>query len=163
MRAQRWPELILPLGVILAVLVLLVPLPAAVMDVLLTASLALSVIILLTTVYVRSPLEFSVFPTLLLASTVGRLVLNVASTRLILTQGATDRLEAAGEIIRGFGQFVTGDKLVVGLVLFAIIFLIQFIVITKGASRISEVAARFTLDGMPGRQMAIDADRKSVV
>jgi flagellar biosynthesis protein FlhA len=158
MRAQRWPELILPLGVILAVLVLLVPLPAAVMDVLLTASLALSVIILLTTVYVRSPLEFSVFPTLLLASTVGRLVLNVASTRLILTQGATDRLEAAGEIIRGFGQFVTGDKLVVGLVLFAIIFLIQFIVITKGASRISEVAARFTLDGMPGRQMAIDAD-----
>lgn len=157
-RVQRWPELILPLGVISAVLVLLVPLPAALLDLLLAGSLALSVIILLTTVYVRTPLEFSVFPTLLLASTVGRLVLNVASTRLILSQGATEGLEAAGAIIRGFGQFVTGDRLVVGLVLFTIIFVIQFIVITKGATRISEVAARFSLDGLPGRQTSIDAD-----
>lgn len=157
-RLQRWPELILPLGIVAAVMVILVPLPAAVLDALLAGSLAFSVVMLLTTVYVRSPLEFSVFPTLLLASTVGRLVLNIASTRLLLTQGATQGLDAAGGVIRGFGEFVAGDRLVVGVVLFAIIFVIQFIVITKGATRISEVAARFSLDGLPGRQMAIDAD-----
>ncbi len=160
-RLQRWPELILPLGVVSAVMVILVPLPAAVLDALLAGSLAFSVIMLLTTVYVRSPLEFSVFPTLLLASTVGRLVLNIASTRLLLTQGATHGLDAAGGVIRGFGEFVAGDRLVVGVVLFAIIFVIQFIVITKGATRISEVAARFSLDGLPGRQMAIDADTQA--
>jgi flagellar biosynthesis protein FlhA len=157
-RLQRWPELLLPLGIVAAVMVILVPLPAAVLDALLAGSLAFSVVMLLTTVYVRSPLEFSVFPTLLLASTVGRLVLNIASTRLLLTQGATHGLDAAGGVIRGFGEFVAGDRLVVGVVLFAIIFVIQFIVITKGATRISEVAARFSLDGLPGRQMAIDAD-----
>ncbi|MFM7072508.1 MAG: flagellar biosynthesis protein FlhA [Planctomycetota bacterium] len=160
-RLQRWPELILPLGVISAVMVILVPLPAVVLDALLAASLAISVVMLLTTIYVRSPLEFSVFPTLLLASTVGRLVLNIASTRLLLTQGATHGLDAAGGVIRGFGEFVAGDRLVVGVVLFAIIFVIQFIVITKGATRISEVAARFSLDGLPGRQMAIDADTQA--
>jgi flagellar biosynthesis protein FlhA len=107
---------------------------------------------------VRTPLEFSIFPSLLLATTLGRLVLNVATTRLILTRAGSDGLEAAGGVVRSFGEFVAGDKLVVGLIIFAIIVLIQFVVITKGATRISEVAARFALDGMPGRQMAIDAD-----
>ncbi|MGH7137000.1 MAG: flagellar biosynthesis protein FlhA, partial [Pirellulales bacterium] len=120
--------------------------------------ISVAVIMLLTTIYVRTPLEFSIFPSLLLATTLGRLVLNVASTRLILTRAASDGLEAAGGVVRSFGQFVAGDKLVVGLIIFAIIVLIQFVVITKGATRISEVAARFALDGMPGRQMAIDAD-----
>ena len=115
-------------------------------------------IVLLTTIYVETPLEFSIFPSLLLATTLGRLVLNVASTRLILTRAETDELAAAGEVIRSFGEFVAGDKVVVGLIIFVIIIVIQFLVITKGATRISEVAARFALDGMPGRQMAIDAD-----
>src|SRR6185437_6704648 len=120
--------------------------------------ICVAVIMLLTTIYVRTPLEFSIFPSLLLATTLGRLVLNVATTRLILTRAGSDGLEAAGGVVRSFGEFVAGDKLVVGMIIFAIIVLIQFVVITKGATRISEVAARFALDGMPGRQMAIDAD-----
>ena len=115
-------------------------------------------IVLLTTIYVKTPLEFSVFPSLLLATTLGRLVLNVASTRLILTRAGEDGTLAAGGVIRSFGEFVAGDRIVVGLIIFVIIVVIQFVVITKGATRISEVAARFALDGMPGRQMAIDAD-----
>ncbi len=115
-------------------------------------------IILLTTIHVAAPLEFSVFPTVLLATTLGRLVLNVATTRLILTQAAEDGLDAAGGVIRSFGEFVAGDQVLVGLVLFCIIAVIQFVVITKGATRISEVSARFALDGLPGKQMAVDAD-----
>jgi flagellar biosynthesis protein FlhA len=145
-------------GLIASVLVILLPLPAELMDVLLTINIAISVIMLLTTIYVRTPLEFSIFPSLLLATTLFRLVLNVATTRLILTHAQTDGLWAAGGVIKTFGEFVAGDRIVVGLIIFAIIVLIQFIVITKGATRISEVAARFALDGMPGRQMAIDAD-----
>jgi flagellar biosynthesis protein FlhA len=155
---SRWQNLILPLGVIACVLVLLAPLPPALLDVLLAANMAAAIIILLTTLSVRTPLEFSVFPTLLLATTLSRLVLNVASTRLILTQAETDQLDAAGQVIRAFGDFVAANNAVVGLILFAIIVVIQFVVITKGATRISEVAARFALDGLPGRQMAIDAD-----
>jgi flagellar biosynthesis protein FlhA len=133
--------------------------PAALMDVFLSANIALSVVVLLTTIYVRTPLEFSIFPTLLLATTLARLVLNVATTRLILTHAATDGLDAAGGVITAFAGFVAGDgKIVVGLIIFIIIVVIQFVVITKGATRISEVAARFALDGMPGKQMAIDAD-----
>ena len=139
-------------------MVIFVPLPAAIMDVLLAANLSLAVIILLSTVYVRSPLEFSVFPSLLLITTLARLALNIGTTRLILTRGAADGDLAAGSVIQSFASFVTGDSLIVGLVIFSIIVVIQFVVITKGASRISEVAARFTLDGLPGRQMAIDAD-----
>jgi len=154
----RSPELILPVGIIASVLVIMVPVPAALMDILLAANISVAVIMLLTTVYVRTPLEFNIFPTLLLATTLGRLVLNVATTRLILTRAGSDGLEAAGGVVRSFGEFVAGDKLVVGLIIFAIIVVIQFVVITKGATRISEVAARFALDGMPGRQMAIDAD-----
>jgi flagellar biosynthesis protein FlhA len=154
----RIQDLVLPVGLIASVLVILVPLPASLMDVLLSANVTVAVIMLLTTIYVRTPLEFSIFPSLLLATTLFRLVLNVATTRLVLTQGSTAGLSAAGEVIRAFGEFVAGDNVVVGLIIFVIIVVIQFVVITKGATRISEVAARFALDGMPGRQMAIDAD-----
>ncbi|MFO7906724.1 MAG: flagellar biosynthesis protein FlhA [Planctomycetota bacterium] len=157
-RLSRWKDLILPIGIIASILVILIPLPLFVMDVLLATNITVAVIVLLTTVYVKTPLEFSIFPSLLLATTLGRLVLNVASTRLILTRAETDQMAAAGEVISSFGEFVAGDKLVVGLIIFVIIIVIQFLVITKGATRISEVAARFALDGMPGRQMAIDAD-----
>ncbi len=144
---------------IASVLVILVPLPAALMDVLLSANIAVAVLVLLTTIYVRTPLDFSVFPSLLLATTLARLVLNVATTRLILTRAGTDGLRAAGGVITAFSDFVAGDgKIVVGVIIFVIIVVIQFVVITKGATRISEVAARFALDGMPGKQMAIDAD-----
>ena len=136
----------------------MVPLPTGLMDVLLAVNITIAVIILLTTVYVRTPLEFSIFPSLLLATTLLRLVLNVATTRLILTRAEAAGEMAAGGVIRSFGQFVAGDKIAVGLIIFVIIIVIQFVVITKGATRISEVAARFALDGMPGRQMAIDAD-----
>ena len=143
---------------ITSVLVILVPLPTFLLDILLASNITIAIIVLLTTIYVKTPLEFSIFPSLLLATTLGRLVLNVASTRLILTHAQTDGLSAAGEVISSFGEFVAGDKVVVGLIIFVIIVVIQFVVITKGATRISEVAARFALDGMPGRQMAIDAD-----
>jgi flagellar biosynthesis protein FlhA len=154
----RWQGLFLPVGIIVCVLVMIVPLPAWLLDLLLAANIAGAVIILLTALHVRTPLEFSLFPTLLLTATLSRLVLNVASTRLILTNAPHDGPDAAGQVIRAFGEFVTGNHALIGLVLFLIIVVIQFVVITKGAARISEVAARFALDGMPGRQMAIDAD-----
>ncbi len=154
----RIQDLILPVGIIASILVIMVPLPSALLDLLLAANITIAVIMLLTTIYVLTPLEFSIFPSLLLATTLFRLVLNVATTRLILTRAETDGLAAAGGVIQAFGEFVAGDKIVVGLIIFVIIVLIQFVVITKGATRISEVAARFALDGMPGRQMAIDAD-----
>ena len=154
----RLSDLLFPIGIIGSVLVILVPLPTAVMDLLLAANISLAVIVLLTTIYVRTPLEFSIFPSLLLATTLGRLVLNVATTRLILTHAERQGMNAAGGVVKSFGEFVAGDKIVVGIIIFVIIVVIQFVVITKGATRISEVAARFALDGMPGRQMAIDAD-----
>jgi flagellar biosynthesis protein FlhA len=154
----RWQDLIFPLGIIASVLVILIPLPPFMLDFFLAANVSLSVIVLLTTIYVRTPLEFNIFPSLLLATTLARLVLNVASTRLILTNAGKGGLGAAGGVIQAFGEFVAGDQIVVGIIIFIIIVVIQFIVITKGATRISEVAARFALDGMPGRQMAIDAD-----
>ncbi|NUQ63473.1 MAG: flagellar biosynthesis protein FlhA [Pirellulales bacterium] len=154
----RAQDLILPVGLIASVLVILIPLPTHLMDVLLAANITIAVIMLLTTIYVRTPLEFSIFPSLLLATTLFRLVLNVATTRLVLTHAETDGLMAAGGVVKSFGEFVTGGRIVVGLIIFVIIVVIQFVVITKGATRISEVAARFALDGMPGRQMAIDAD-----
>lgn len=156
--ARKWPELILPLGIVLSVLIIFVPLPANVMDFLLTANICAALVILLTTIYVRTPLEFNIFPALLLATTFGRLVLNIATTRMILANGHSDRNDAAGGIIESFGSFVAQDQIVVGLIIFAIILVIQFVVVTKGATRISEVAARFSLDALPGRQMSIDAD-----
>jgi flagellar biosynthesis protein FlhA len=155
----RGQDLILPVAIIASVLVILVPLPPALMDVLLSANISVAVLILLTTIYVRTPLDFSVFPSLLLATTLARLVLNVATTRLILTRAGTDGEHAAGDVILAFSDFVAGQgNIVVGVIIFVIIVVIQFVVITKGATRISEVAARFALDGMPGKQMAIDAD-----
>jgi flagellar biosynthesis protein FlhA len=154
----RSQDLILPIAIIASVLVIMVPLPPALMDVLLAANITVAVLVLLTTIYVRTPLEFSVFPSLLLATTLARLVLNVATTRLVLTRAGSDGLYAAGHVVASFADFVAGDKIVVGIIIFVIIIVIQFVVITKGATRISEVAARFALDGMPGKQMAIDAD-----
>jgi len=158
---QTWTQVrgfAFPLLIVTSILVIIAPLPPLIMDMLLACNVTAAVMILLTTIYVSRPLEFSVFPAILLGTTLARLVLNVASTRLILTRGATDKTGAAGEVIQAFGEFVAGDKIAVGLILFAILVAIQFLVITKGSGRISEVAARFFLDGMPGKQMSIDAD-----
>ena len=158
---HRHKGLIVPLGFIMLLVVILVPLPAILMDLLISANISLAVIILLTTIYMAKPLDFSVFPSLLLATTMLRLVLNIASTRLILTADAASPEEAigvAGKVISAFGEFVAGDSLFVGVVIFLLLVIVQFVVITKGATRISEVAARFTLDAMPGKQMAIDSD-----
>jgi len=152
---------IVPVGFILMMTVLIVPMPPILMDILICLNISLGMVILLTTIYMKDPLEFSVFPSLLLATTLFRLVLNVASTRLILSADASTPEEAAavaGHVIMAFGDFVAGDSLFVGIVIFLILVIVQFLVITKGATRISEVAARFTLDAMPGKQMAIDSD-----
>ncbi len=149
---------ILPVTIVGAILVFIVPVPPAVLDLLQSANITLAVLVLLTTLAIRSPAEFGAFPTILLTTTLTRLVLNVATTRLVLTHGGDKGLDAAGGVVRAFGEFVAGDQVVVGAILFAILVVIQFVVITKGATRISEVAARFMLDGLPGRQMAIDAD-----
>ena len=154
----RYRDAIVPISLIACIVVILVPLPTGLLDILLSANVALAVVILLTTIYVGSPLEFNIFPAMLVATTLSRLVLNLATTRLILTRDGNAGAETAGRVIEAFGEFVAGDRIEVGLILFVIIFLINFIVITKGATRIGEVAARFALDGMPGRQMAIDAD-----
>ncbi|MGP0064854.1 MAG: flagellar biosynthesis protein FlhA [Isosphaeraceae bacterium] len=150
--------LVLPITIIGAILVFVVPIPPLLLDVLLSANLTVAVVVLLTTLSIRTPQEFSAFPTILLTTTLTRLVLNVATTRLVLTRGGEDRLNAAGGVIKAFGEFVAGDQVIIGVILFSILVVIQFVVITRGATRISEVAARFMLDGLPGRQMAIDAD-----
>jgi flagellar biosynthesis protein FlhA len=153
----RGTHLIAPAAVMAVVLLMVVPLPPLLLDLLLSMDIGLSVVLLLTVIYVRQPVEFSVFPSLLLLLTLLRLSLNVASTRLVLMHGA-EGIDAAGHVIMSFGQFVVGGNFVVGTVVFLVLVAIQFIVINHGAVRISEVTARFTLDAMPGRQMAIDAD-----
>jgi flagellar biosynthesis protein FlhA len=145
----------LMLAAMLSMMVL--PLPAWALDILFTFNIAMAMIILLVVVYARRPLDFSVFPTVLLIATLMRLALNVASTRVVLLEGHTGT-GAAGKVIQAFGEFVVGGNYAVGLVVFAILVIINFIVVTKGAGRVSEVSARFTLDAMPGKQMAIDAD-----
>jgi flagellar biosynthesis protein FlhA len=152
---QRWRRIAtiaIPLSVVAVVVVLVVPLPTFVVDLLITANITGSILVLLTAMQVKRPLDFSVFPTLVLVATMFRLALNVAATRLILLHGY------AGVVIESFGHFVIGGSILVGLVVFFILIVIQFVVITSGAGRVAEVAARFTLDGMPGKQMAIDAD-----
>ncbi|SEJ55802.1 flagellar biosynthesis protein FlhA [Demequina mangrovi] len=144
-----------PVGVVGIVLLLVVPLPAAMLDFLIVFNIAMALVVLLTSMYVKRPLDFSVFPSLLLVLTLFRLGLNVASTRLVLRDGY------AGEAIGAFGNIVVGGSLVIGLVIFLILVVIQFAVITNGAGRVAEVGARFTLDAMPGKQMAIDADLNS--
>src|SRR6187399_526446 len=150
-------HLLVPIALLAVVLLMIVPLPPLLLDLLLSVDIGLAVVLLLTTIYVKQPVEFSVFPSLLLLLTLLRLSLNVASTRLVLMHGA-EGVGAAGHVIMSFGQFVVGGNFVVGAVVFVVLIVIQFLVINHGAVRISEVTARFTLDAMPGRQMAIDAD-----
>lgn len=156
-RPRRLTHLLAPAAAISVVLLMVVPLPPIVLDLLLSVDIGLAVVLLLTAIYVREPVQFSVFPSLLLLLTLLRLSLNVASTRLVLLHGA-EGVHAAGNVIMSFGQFVVGGNFVVGIVVFLVLIGIQYIVINHGAVRISEVTARFTLDAMPGRQMAIDAD-----
>lgn len=144
------------LFVIVIVLLLIIPLDPFVLDIFFILNISLSLIILLITMNIKEALEFSIFPSLLLITTLFRLGLNISSTRLILT-----REGAAGQVIKAFGEFVLQGNVVVGVIIFLIIVLVQFIVISKGAERVAEVAARFTLDAMPGKQMAIDADLSS--
>ncbi len=150
-------EVVIASGVIGILLIMVMPIPTQLLDVLLCLSISLSLIIILVTVYCLRPLQFSVFPSILLVATLYRLSLNVASTRLILLHGSEGEA-AAGQVIKAFGQFVVGGNYVVGIVVFLILVTINFIVITRGAGRIAEVAARFVLDAMPGKQMSIDAD-----
>ena len=147
---------IISIFVIVIVALLIVPLSTPILDFMFIMNLALSLVILLLTMYVRETLDLAIFPSLLLVTTLARLALNVSSTRSILSNNGY-----AGEVVKTFGQFVIRGNVVVGLVIFLIIVLVQFIVITKGAERVSEVSARFTLDAMPGKQMAIDADLSS--
>jgi len=153
----RHTDVMLAVGVLAVLLIMMVPLPLWLMDILLALNITIGLLILLTSIYVLRPMDFSIFPALLLLTTLFRLSLNVATTRLILLHGQ-EGPSAAGHVIEGFGNFVVGGNPVVGLIIFIILVLINFIVITKGSTRIAEVAARFTLDAMPGKQMAIDAD-----
>ena len=147
----------MPVGVLAALAMVILPLPPIALDVLFTFNIALSLIVVMAVFYVSRPLDFGVFPTVLLLATLLRLALNVASTRVVLLHGHTGG-HAAGRVIESFGEFVIGGNYAVGVIVFAILTIINFIVVTKGAGRISEVTARFTLDAMPGKQMAIDAD-----
>ncbi|MEM1418274.1 MAG: flagellar biosynthesis protein FlhA, partial [Myxococcota bacterium] len=147
----------IPLLLVGIVFLLMVPLPAGLLDLLLASSLALSVALLLAAIHMEKPLDLSSFPTILLFATLLRLALNVASTRLILLRGP-EGTTAAGDVIRAFGEFIVGGNFVVGAAIFVLLVIINFVVITKGAGRVAEVSARFTLDAMPGKQMAIDAD-----
>lgn len=153
----RHSDVLMSLCVVGVLMIMLLPLPRVILDLLLAFNIALSIIVLLVGMQVRRPLEFSVFPSILLMVTLFRLSLNIASTRLILLHG-NEGPGAAGEVIRSFGNFVVGGNYTVGLVVFAILVVINFVVVTKGAGRVAEVAARFTLDAMPGKQMSIDAD-----
>ncbi len=151
------PAMLMGVGVIAILMVMVIPLPSLIIDLLLSLSITASIVILLMSMFVLKPLDFSVFPSVLLTVTLFRLSLNVASSRLILLHG-NEGTGAAGQVIKAFGTFVVGGNYVVGLIVFTVLTLINFVVITKGATRIAEVAARFTLDAMPGKQMSIDAD-----
>lgn len=153
-------DLFVAFGLLTILCVMVIPLPAVLLDLALTFSLTVSILILLVSIYINKALEFSVFPSLLLMTTLYRLSLNVATTRLILTHGH-EGPKAAGEVINAFGNFVVGNNYVIGTIVFVILVVINFVVITKGSGRVAEVAARFTLDAMPGKQMAIDADLNS--
>ncbi|MEM7234404.1 MAG: FHIPEP family type III secretion protein, partial [Planctomycetota bacterium] len=151
-------DLFLVSAVIGILLAIVLPLPTALMDALLALNITFSLLILLTAIYMKSPLDFSVFPSVLLVMTLYRLALNIATTRLILGNAGEEEAFAAGQVIHVFGNTVAAGNAVVGFVIFVVIVIIQFVVITKGATRIAEVAARFTLDKMPGQQLSIDAD-----
>ena len=155
--ALRRTRAMAPVLVLALLAMIILPMPPLALDVLFTFNIVLSVIVILVAVSVQRPLDFSVFPTIILATTLLRLALNVASTRVVLLHGH-EGTHAAGQVIESFGNVVIGGNFVVGLVVFVILMIINFIVVTKGAERISEVSARFTLDALPGKQMAIDAD-----
>src|SRR3546814_928998 len=155
--ALKRGDIALALGVTAILVVLILPLPAWLLDLLLAMSMTLSVLILMTVVFITKPLDFNSFPTILLISTMLRLALNLASTRLILAEGHNGT-DAAGQVIEAFGSFVMGGNFVIGVIIFGILVIVNFVVITKGSGRIAEVSARFSLDAMPGKQMAIDAD-----
>lgn len=150
-------DLLIAFGLLAVLAVMIIPLPAVLLDISLTFSLALSLLILLVSIYTKRALDFKTFPSLLLLTTLYRLSLNVATTRVVLTHGH-EGPQAAGDVIKAFGNFVVGNNYVIGFVVFVILIVINFIVITKGSGRVAEVAARFTLDAMPGKQMSIDAD-----
>ncbi|MEN5168227.1 flagellar biosynthesis protein FlhA [Brevundimonas pondensis] len=150
----------LAVGVIAVIMLLILPIPKMLLDLLLAISLVSSVLILMTAVMMKRPLDFAIFPTVLLVSTLYRLGLNLASTRLILTHGQEGH-DSAGQVINAFGELMMGGNFIIGVIIFAIILVVNFVVITKGSTRIAEVSARFTLDSMPGKQMAIDADLSS--
>src|SRR5207248_2935811 len=145
-------QLAIPAGVVAIILMLVVPLPSFVLDTLIALNIAVALLVLLLSMFVTRALDFSIFPSVVLIGTLFRLALNISATRLVLRDGF------AGHVIDAFGHFVVGGSLVIGLVIFFILVVIQFMVITKGAERVAEVGARFTLDAMPGKQMAIDAD-----
>ncbi|MCZ2403301.1 FHIPEP family type III secretion protein [Paenarthrobacter sp. Z7-10] len=149
---RNFAKLVVPVGVVGVILLLIIPIPAALLDVLIIVNISLALVTLLTTMFVKKPLDFSVFPSLLLVATLFRLGLNVSSTRLVLGQAH------AGAVIQAFGKVTVGGSLIIGSVIFLLLVVIQFVVVTKGAERVAEVGARFTLDAMPGKQMAIDAD-----
>ncbi|QTC93167.1 flagellar biosynthesis protein FlhA [Brevundimonas goettingensis] len=153
-------EVGMALGVIGVIMLLILPVPKFLLDLLLAISLVSSVLILMTALMMKRPLDFAIFPTVLLVSTLFRLGLNLASTRLVLTHGHEGH-DAAGQVINAFGQLMMGGSFIIGIIIFAIILVVNFVVITKGSTRIAEVSARFTLDSMPGKQMAIDADLSS--
>ncbi|HEV8027231.1 MAG TPA: FHIPEP family type III secretion protein, partial [Stellaceae bacterium] len=153
----RRGEIALALGVVAILSVLILPLPSWLLDISLALSITFSVLILMVALFIQRPLEFSSFPTVLLIATMLRLSLNLASTRLILSHGH-EGTDAAGHVIQAFGTFVMAGNFIIGVIVFTILVVVNFVVITKGSGRIAEVAARFSLDSMPGKQMAIDAD-----
>lgn len=157
-RIAKNSDLALAMGLVGILGVMVIPLPRFLLDIMLSLGIAMSLVLLLTAVYANRALDFSIFPSLLLITTLYRLSLNVATTRVILLRGAEEGTSAAGEVIRSFGEFVVGGNYAVGIIIFVILVIINFIVITKGAGRVAEVSARFTLDAMPGKQMSIDAD-----
>ena len=154
-KLAKYSDIVVALGIITIIIMMIIPLPAFLLDLLLSLNITFALVIIMVAVYNIEPLDFSVFPSLLLITTLFRLALNVSSTRLILLDGY------AGEVIMAFGNFVVGGNAVVGFIIFVILIIIQFLVITKGSERVAEVAARFTLDAMPGKQMSIDADLNS--
>jgi flagellar biosynthesis protein FlhA len=158
--SANWAEFAVPIAVLGIVMAMITPLPPFLLDILISANITLSVIVLLVSLYITKPVEFSVFPTTLLLMTLFRLALNISSARLILLNGNTGT-SAAGEVIQAFGAFVVGGNYVIGVVIFLVLLAIQYVVINHGAVRISEVTARFTLDAMPGKQMSVDADLNS--
>lgn len=157
LKSTQWQLLAGPILILLILSMMVLPLPAFILDLLFTFNIAQSIMVLLVAMFTQRTLDFAAFPTILLFTTLLRLALNVASTRIILMEGHTGAA-AAGKVVEAFGHFLVGGNFAIGIVVFIILVIINFMVITKGAGRIAEVGARFVLDGMPGKQMAIDAD-----